>query len=156
MKCLCDRPVMMPTLATPWSPVSVARPPMQRPPPRAADARTDLLMIDAGAKAPPEINSEVYAALALLRAAHSRAGFPFTTITSWWRSPTTNLAAGGVANSLHLAGLAFDLRVDAGGAAVARAWRELGYQIKDERMNAKSPHWHLEFQRAAPLPGVSV
>jgi hypothetical protein len=31
------------------------------------------------------------------------------TITSWWRSPWKNAAVGGVTNSLHMVGLAWDI-----------------------------------------------
>lgn len=112
----------------------------------------DLIQFKVGVQAPPDFTPGVYSAVAALREAHRRAQRPLITVTEWYRSPEQNLLTRGAsATSLHQTGLAFDLRADAGGAAVARAWRELGFRIltpEQEVAKGSAPHWHLELQRA--------
>lgn len=67
---------------------------------------------------------------------------PAATMTSWWRSAERNRAVGGVANSLHVRGLAFDFRLDAAGQQMFDGWRRLGLQAFRE-----SDHFHLELQQ---------
>lgn len=85
-------------------------------------------------------------ALEALKTAHRIAGAPLLTVTSWYRDASRNLAVGGAMNSLHLQGLAFDLRADAGGMAVYRAWRSMGLAGLDER-ETSAPHWHVSYVR---------
>lgn len=100
------------------------------------------IVFKAGVKAPPSITLGVRVLLFGLRAIAALSGLT-ATVTDWWRSASDNLAAGGVANSQHLAGTAVDVRADAAGALLASLWRAIGGEVVDER-SSSSPHWHLE------------
>jgi hypothetical protein len=104
-----------------------------------------LIQLKLGVRPPPTITLSVVRALDALRTAHRLAGSPLLTITDWYRDASTNLMVGGELDSLHLQGLAFDLRNDAAGFAVFKAWRSLGLQGVDERSTKN--HFHIELQR---------
>lgn len=130
---------------TPVSQASVL-PPVRAPVSTPSDP---LIQFKIGVRAPPQMTAQTLQALEALRTAHRLAGAPLVTVTSWYRDASENLQLpGAVSNSLHLQGLAFDLRADAGGAAVYQAWLGLGLQGKDERnIPGVAPHWHIELQR---------
>ena len=62
------------------------------------------------------------------------------TITDWFRDPAANRAAGGADNSLHVAGLAVDLRHDEAGMVAYALWLDAGLDAVDE-----GDHYHLEW-----------
>lgn len=73
------------------------------------------------------------------------AGATSLSVSSYLRTPERNAAVGGVANSLHLAGLAIDLvGSQADILAVAGLWRVLGLDAVVE-----SDHLHLELDGPA-------
>ncbi len=68
-------------------------------------------------------------------------------ISSWYRDRQSNMDAGGVANSFHLFGGAFDLTGE-GAIQIAICWFLAGFQVVNE-----GDHWHLEFDQRRPLLG---
>ncbi len=70
---------------------------------------------------------------------------PGTLLTSWWRDPAVNKAAGGITNSFHLWGLAFDLVAPDPAHFIGHA-REAGLEAIDF-----GSHIHLEPIGSPPL-----
>jgi len=81
------------------------------------------------------IMAAMLAAQLIFRQRLIKAGF---TVTSWYRSPQKNKKIGGVFNSRHLVGLAFDVvPVDKGSGEL---FKDLGFS---KAIN-EGDHWHLE------------
>jgi hypothetical protein len=77
-----------------------------------------------------------------------KVSFPGTTVTSMYRDPKKNAQVGGVANSYHTKGQAFDAVVPASQKAAAMAWaKQRGMEAIDE-----GDHIHFEPARQAQNP----